>query len=153
MALRQELASQGAATLLVDLLPDTEEAALAARLTSASVKNSVSNRLRKAARLDATKTALLNEVTHGAPPKDPAALARLLKALPLTLTGTAPMDTAISTAGGVAWNALDERLMLKAVPDTYCVGEMVAWDAPTGGYLLTACLAMGRAVGLSLVAA
>lgn len=145
-ALRQELAGRGAATLLVDLLPDTEEAALAARLTNASAKDSVSNRLRKAARLDATKIALLNEVTRGAPPKDPVALARLLKALPLTLTGTAPMDTAISTAGGVAWSALDERLMIKAVPGTYCIGEMVAWDAPTGGYLLTACLAMGRGV-------
>lgn len=146
-ALRQELAGRGAATLLVDLLLDTEEGALAARLTSASAKDSVSNRLRKAARLDATKIALLNEVTRGAPPKDPVALARLIKALPLTLTGTAPMDTAISTAGGVAWSALDERLVLKAVPGTYCVGEMVAWDAPTGGYLLTACLAMGRGVG------
>ena len=132
---------------MVDLLPDAEEAALAARLGSMNPKESASNRLRKAARLDATKIALLNEVTRGAPPKDPVALARLLRALPLTLTGAAPMDTAISTAGGVAWNALDEHLMLKAVPGTYCVGEMVAWDAPTGGYLLTACFATGRAVG------
>ena len=146
-ALRQELAGRGAATLAIDLLPDTDEIALATRLASAHAKDSVSNRLRKAARLDAAKIALLNEVTQGAPPKDPAALASLLKTLPLTLTGTAPMDTAISTAGGVAWNALDERLMLKAIPDTYCVGEMVAWDAPTGGYLLTACLAMGLSVG------
>lgn len=149
-ALRQELAIQGVATLLIDLLPDTDEAALAARLASAHAKDSASNRLRKAARLDATKIALLNEVTQGAPPKDPAALARLLKALPLTLSGAAPMDTAISTAGGVAWNALDEDLMLKVVPGTYCVGEMVAWDAPTGGYLLTACLAMGRGVGAKI---
>ena len=146
-ALRQELAGRGAATLAIDLLPDTDEIALATRLASAHAKDSVSNRLRKAAWLDAAKIALLNEVTQGAPPKDPAALASLLKTLPLTLTGTAPMDTAISTAGGVAWNALDERLMLKAIPDTYCVGEMVAWDAPTGGYLLTACLAMGLSVG------
>ncbi|MFN3607878.1 MAG: TIGR03862 family flavoprotein, partial [Hyphomonas sp.] len=149
--LRQELAGRGAATLTIDLLPDTDEAVLADRLASANAKDSVSNRLRKAARLDAAKIALLNEVTRGDAPKDPAALARLLKALPLTLTGTAPMDTAISTAGGVAWSALDERLMLKAVPSTYCVGEMVAWDAPTGGYLLTACLAMGRGVGASVL--
>jgi uncharacterized flavoprotein (TIGR03862 family) len=151
--LRQELTGRGAATLTIDLLPDTDEVALAARLTSANAKDSVSNRLRKTARLDGAKIALLNEVTQGAPPKDPAALARLLKTLPLTLTGAAPMDTAISTAGGVAWNALDERLMLKAVPGTYCVGEMVAWDAPTGGYLLTACLAMGRAASSHLTAA
>ncbi|MGE6698099.1 TIGR03862 family flavoprotein [Hyphomonas sp. NPDC076900] len=146
-ALRQELAGRGAATLLVDLLPDTEEGALAARLGSVNPKESASNRLRKAAKLDGVKAALVNEVTRGAPPREPDALARLIKALPLTLAGTAPMDTAISTAGGVAWNALDERLMLKDIPGTYCVGEMVAWDAPTGGYLLTACLAMGRAVG------
>lgn len=148
-ALRQELAQRGAATLLIDLLPDTEEAALAARLASASAKDSASNRLRKVARLDAAKIALVNEVTRGVPPKEVGALARLIKALPLTLTGTAPLDTAISTAGGVAWSALDDRLMLKTVPGTYCVGEMVAWDAPTGGYLLTACLAMGRGVGAS----
>jgi len=146
-ALRQELAGRGAATLLVDLLPDTEEGALAARLGGISPKESASNRLRKAAKLDGVKAALVNEVTRGAPPREPDALARLIKALPLTLTDTAPMDTAISTAGGVAWNALDAQLMLKDIPGTYCVGEMVAWDAPTGGYLLTACLAMGRAVG------
>lgn len=145
-ALRQELAGRGTATLLVDLLPDTEEGALAARLSGVNPKESASNRLRKAAKLDGVKAALVNEVTRGAPPREPGALARLIKALPLTLTGTAPIDTAISTAGGVAWEALDERLMLKAVPGTYCVGEMVAWDAPTGGYLLTACLAMGRGV-------
>lgn len=146
-ALRAAIAAGGTATLTVDLLPDTDEMALAARLEAASAKDSASNRLRKAARLDGVKIALVNEVTRGAPPRDPAALARLLKALPLTLTGTAPMDAAISTAGGVAWSALDDRLMLKAIPHTYCAGEMVAWDAPTGGYLLTACLAMGRAAG------
>lgn len=146
-ALRERLAASGQATLTIDLLPDTDEPALAARLAAASPKDTASNRLRKAARLDAVKIALVNEVTRGAPPKDAAALAGLLKALPLTLTGTAPLDAAISTAGGVAWDALDERLMLKAVPGTYCIGEMVAWDAPTGGYLLTACLAMGQAAG------
>ena len=117
------------------------------RPCSSYTKDSASNRLRKAARLDGVKIALVNEVTKGIPPKDAAPLAGLLKALPLTLTGTAPLDAAISTAGGVSWNALDEHLMLKAVPGTYCIGEMVAWDAPTGGYLLTACLAMGRAAG------
>lgn len=146
-ALRQDIERGGVATLGIDLLPDTEEAALAARLAGASPKESASTRLRKAAKLDAVKVALVNEVTRGAPPRDPEALARLIKALPLSLTGTAPMDAAISTAGGVSWAALDARLMLKSVPGTYCAGEMVAWDAPTGGYLLTACLATGRAAG------
>ena len=146
-ALREAIAAGGEATLTIDLLPDTDEFALASRLEAASPKDTASNRLRKAARLDAVKIALVNEVARGAPPRDPAALARLLKALPLKLTGTAPMDAAISTAGGVSWAALDDHLMLKTVPGTYCIGEMVAWDAPTGGYLLTACLAMGRAAG------
>lgn len=152
-ALREEIARAGGAQLEIDLLPDTEEAALAARLGAAPAKESASNRLRKAARLDGVKIALVNEVTRGVPPKSPDALARLIKALPLTLTAPAPIAAAISTAGGVAWNALDDQLMLKAIPDTYCAGEMIAWDAPTGGYLLTACLAMGRAVGKAAVKA
>lgn len=146
-ALRRKLAARGDAALHVDLAPNLEASALAARLASASSKDSASNRLRKSARLDPVKIALINEVTKGAPPKEAEALAGLIKQLPLTLTGTAPLDDAISTAGGVSWAALDEGLMLKAIPGTYCAGEMVAWDAPTGGYLLTACLAMGRWAG------
>jgi hypothetical protein len=145
--LRKELSSSGSARLLIDLVPDVQTDALAKRLASANRKDSMSNRLRKAARLDKAKVALVNEVTRGSPPGDPSELTALLKALPLTVTGTAPMDDAISTAGGVSWDALDEHLMLKAVPNTYCVGEMVSWDAPTGGYLLTACMAMGKAAG------
>lgn len=146
-ALRAVIAAKGAATLIIDLLPETDEAALAARLGAQPPKESLSNRLRKAARIEGVKAALLHEAARGAAPREAGALARLIKALPLSLTGTAPMDTAISTAGGVSWAALDARLMLKSVPGTYCAGEMIAWDAPTGGYLLTACLAMGRAVG------
>lgn len=145
--LRRQIAETGEAVLSVDLLPDVAEETLADRLAAANQRDSVSNRLRKAARLDRTKIALVNEATRGSPPKEAAELAALLKALPLTLEATAPLDDAISTAGGVSWAALDERLMLKAIPGTYCAGEMVAWDAPTGGYLLTACLAMGRAAG------
>ena len=146
-ALLRDLARKRQAILTIDLLPETDEALLTARLAAQYPKDSLSNRLRKAARIDGAKAALLFEVTKGAPPRAAADLARLLKALPLTLTGTAPMDTAISTAGGVSWNALDDGLMLKALPGVYCAGEMIAWDAPTGGYLLTACLATGRAAG------
>ena len=151
--LRKELSSSGSATLLIDLVPDVRTDALAKRLASANRKDSMSNRLRKAARLDKVKVALVNEVTRGSPPGDASELAALLKALPFTVTGTAPMDDAISTAGGVSWDALDEHLMLNAVPNTYCVGEMVSWDAPTGGYLLTACMAMGKAAGAAAVKA
>jgi uncharacterized flavoprotein (TIGR03862 family) len=147
-ALRRELVDTGAATLTIDLLPETDEASVTARLAAQHPKDSLSNRLRKAVRIDGAKAALLFEVTKGAPPREAEALARLIKALRLTLTGTAPMDTAISTAGGVAWEALDERLMLKNLPGVFCAGEMIAWDAPTGGYLLTACLATGRWAGM-----
>ena len=150
-ALRRDLAKKRRAILTIDLLPETDEAALIARLAAQHPKDSFSNRLRKAARIDGAKAALLFEVTKGAPPRDAEALARLIKALPLTLTGTAPMDTAISTAGGVPWEALDDGLMLKALPGVYCAGEMIAWDAPTGGYLLTACLATGRVAGRAAV--
>lgn len=146
-ALRRDIAADGRAILTIDLLPETDEAALTARLAAAHPKDSLSNRLRKAVKIDGVKAALLHEVTKGAAPREPDALASLLKALPLVLTGTAPMDTAISTSGGVPWDALDDSLMLKALPGVYCAGEMIAWDAPTGGYLLTACLATGRVAG------
>ncbi|MBI1399576.1 TIGR03862 family flavoprotein [Hyphomonas sp.] len=146
-ALRRDIAADGRAVLTIDLLPGTDEAALIVRLAAAHPKDSISNRLRKAARLDAAKIGLLNEVTRGQLPKEPEALARLIKALPLVLAGTAPMDTAISTAGGVPWSALDDGLQLKALPGVWCAGEMIAWDAPTGGYLLTASLATGRVAG------
>lgn len=151
-SLRKTLADERRAALTLDLVPDTDRETLSRRLAAANPKDSASNRLRKAARLDPVKVALVNEVTRGSPPKDADELAALIKALPLTLTGTAPMDDAISTAGGVSWDALDEQLMLKALPATYCAGEMVAWDAPTGGYLLTACIAMGRWAGRAAAA-
>lgn len=145
--LRAQIRQHGEARLFLDLVPDTEMETLKSRFNSAGQKESVSNRLRKAARLDKVKVALVNEVTRGSPPREAEALAALLKALPIMLFDTVPMDEAISTAGGISWSALDDELMLKAIPKVYCAGEMVAWDAPTGGYLLTACLAMGRAAG------
>lgn len=148
-SLRNELSDHGVTSLFIDLVPDITADVLASRLASANKKDSSSNRLRKAARLDKVKVALVNEVNRGAPPVGPTELAELLKALPVTLTGTAPLDEAISTAGGVSWDALDDDLMLHEIPGTYCAGEMVSWDAPTGGYLLTACLALGRVAGRS----
>ena len=78
---------------------------------------------------------------------DPAALARAIKALPVTVVAARPMDEAISTAGGVAFEALDDHLMATAAPGVFCAGEMLDWEAPTGGYLLTASMASGRAAG------
>jgi len=82
---------------------------------------------------------------------DPALLAKALKALPLTLVKTRPLDEAISTAGGVPFEAMTENLMLKQLPGVFCAGEMLDWEAPTGGYLLTACFASGRAAGLGML--
>lgn len=150
--LLRQIKETGSALLKVDLLPDVDMDTLRRRLAAANPKDSSSNRLRKAARLDRTKIALVNEIARGAPPADAGDLAAFLKALPVRIDASAPMDEAISTAGGVSWDALDERLMLKALPGVYCAGEMVDWDAPTGGYLLTACLAMGRAAGKAAAA-
>nr|WP_272874370.1 TIGR03862 family flavoprotein [Pseudaestuariivita rosea] len=132
------------APLYFDLAPDLSEEDIQKRLQT-SPKTSLTNRLRKALRLSPAKTALLME--FGRPlPADPASL---IKNLPIKHAGPRPMDEAISTSGGVSWDALDENLMLKVRPGTFCAGEMIDWDAPTGGYLITACLATGRRAGQS----
>ena len=95
--------------------------------------------------------AAVHDIDYSVLEPDPA-LGAAIKALPLTLTGIAPLDEAISTAGGVAWDALDDHFMLKHRPSHFCAGEMIAWDAPTGGYLITACMATGRAAGLGVLA-
>jgi uncharacterized flavoprotein (TIGR03862 family) len=146
-ALREAIARAGSAELMVDLRPDLDEPALAARLAAVPSSQSLSNRLRKAARLSPLTTGLLREAHGPSLSSDPAALARSIKAAPLKLTAAQPIARAISTAGGVALDALDERLMLKALPGVFCAGEMLDWEAPTGGYLLQACFATGVAAG------
>jgi len=136
------------ASLALDLRPDMTVAAVAAKLSKPRGKASLSNHLRKSLKLTPVQQAVLREFASPLP-SDMEALARLIKAVPITHQGFAPMDQAISTAGGVAWEALDADLMLTAKPGTFCAGEMIAWDAPTGGYLITACLATGRHAGLA----
>jgi len=132
------------ATLTLDLLPDMSVDGIRARLSRPKGKMSRANFLRKALKLSPEKQALLME--FGQPlPED---LAPLIKALPVTHTGPRPMYEAISTAGGLRLVALDNTLMLKDCPGTFAAGEMLDWEAPTGGYLLTACLATGRWAGL-----
>ncbi|MCF6234066.1 MAG: TIGR03862 family flavoprotein [Rhodobacteraceae bacterium] len=136
--------------LCVDLFPDLSIEQLITRLARPRGKTSWSNHLRKVLKPGAARMALLNE--FGRPlPSDPAALAALIKALPIAHGGLAPLDQAISTAGGVARSALDDDLMLTALPGVFCAGEMLNWEAPTGGYLLTACLASGRWAGQAAV--
>jgi hypothetical protein len=143
--LRETIESDGAATLFVDLKPDVDEETLARRLAKARPGQSLSTLLRKAAGLSPVAAALVREA--GAPPREPDALARRLKALPLRLAGVAPIARAISSAGGIAWNEIDENFMLRRLPGIFVAGEMIDWEAPTGGYLLQACFATGRAAG------
>lgn len=130
------------AALTLDLLPELSRAEIAARLGRARPGDSLGNRLRKALRLSPVKVALAMEFARGAPD-----LAPMLKALPVPLRGPRPLDQAISTAGGLRFEALDAGLMLRARPGTFAAGEMLDWEAPTGGYLLTACLATGLWAG------
>jgi predicted flavoprotein YhiN len=103
--------------------------------------------LDRQAHIVGVKAGLLREVLSKEDFADPARLAAAIKSLPLRLVATRPLDEAISTAGGVPFEALDERLMIRTLPGIFCAGEMLDWEAPTGGYLLTACFAMGRVAG------
>lgn len=132
--------------LVFDLLPQRDVAWIAGKLRGGRAKDSLTNRLRKGVGLTPEKVALLRE-WGGVLPDAPEDLALLIKGLAVPHVAFRPLDEAISTAGGVAWDALDDQLMVKAKPGVFCAGEMVAWDAPTGGYLLTACLATGRWAG------
>ncbi|MEZ6010779.1 MAG: TIGR03862 family flavoprotein [Hyphomonas sp.] len=150
--LRDEIEAKGWATLWLDLMPDLDAAEIARRLDAAPGKQSLSNRLRKAVNLSGVKAALLYECADREALNHPARAAEAIKALALQLTGTVPLDEAISTAGGVVYDALDGHLMLKARPGCFVAGEMMDWDAPTGGYLITACLATGKAAGEGVAA-
>src|SRR6185437_12117693 len=135
----------GFAMLEVDLRPDLDRTALAARLSEPARGQSLSNRLRRQAGLSPEAIGLVQEALHSGVPS--ADLAGLIKALPLRLTGTAAIERAISSAGGLRWDALDERLMLRDRPGVFAAGEMLDWEAPTGGYLLQACFSTGVAAG------
>ena len=141
--LREAILAKGSATLQVDLRPNLNEADIAARLAQTRPGETLANRLRKAARLSSLEVHLLREAHGLALPAEAAALAKAIKRAPLQLTGIRPLTRAISSAGGVAFSAVGPDLQLHAVPNTYVVGEMLDWEAPTGGYLLQACLATG----------
>lgn len=130
------------ADLTLDLLPDLSLEAVTDRLSKPKGKASLSNHLRRVLKLSAAAQAILREFVHPLP-DDPTTLAQVIKAVPIHYAGLRPMDEAISTAGGVSFDVLDDTLMLKDRPGTFCAGEMLDWDAPTGGYLLTACFATG----------
>ncbi|MDD2368274.1 MAG: TIGR03862 family flavoprotein [Sulfuricurvum sp.] len=139
--LREEVMAHGTAILYLDLLPYIAEVELISRLTSSS-KQSTDNIWRKAG-LETVKGALIRELLPKNQWSDPIAVAACIKRFPITITEMQPIDEAISTAGGVKREALTEDLMLKVLPNVFCAGEMLDWDAPTGGYLLTASFASG----------
>lgn len=132
--------------LTVNLTPDRSFEEVFTALSRSKGKNSLSNHLRKSLGLTPEKIALLNEFARPLP-SEPEALGKIIQALPIKHKGLAPLDRAISSVGGVPWGALNDDLSLKSQPKIHCIGEMADWDAPTGGYLLTACLAMGRWAG------
>jgi len=149
--IREAINVHGAATIHIDLLPGRPVDKLQAALSKPRGSRSMAKHLHSQVGIDGVKAALLREFTDAATFADPALLARAIKALPLTLVKTRPLDEAISSAGGVTFEAMDERLMLKALPGVFCAGEMLDWEAPTGGYLLTACFASGRAAGIGML--
>ncbi|HVE53187.1 MAG TPA: TIGR03862 family flavoprotein [Ramlibacter sp.] len=143
-SLRDRIATEGTATWHLDLLPQHTPAQVLAEVRRPRGPRSLSTHLKSRLGLQGLKMALLHELLAPAQLEDPAQLAAAIQSLPLVLARPRPIAEAISTAGGVRFEALDDHGMLRAVPGTFCAGEMLDWEAPTGGYLLTACMATGR---------
>jgi len=149
--LREAIASHGHAVLLIDLSPDRSATTLEQKLRAPRNKQSLANVLRKAVSLSPVAIGLLQEAAVASSTKlselPPETLAALIKAVPVRLVGVEPIARTISTAGGVTFDEIDEHFMLRRRPGTFVAGEMLDWEAPTGGYLLQACFATGAAAG------
>jgi uncharacterized flavoprotein (TIGR03862 family) len=150
--LRDEIAAKGYGILLLDLAPDRDVTTLIKELCQPHGKRTMATHLRRRAHIEGVKAGLLREIVPKEQFADPVRLAAAIKSLPLRLVAPRPLEEAISTAGGVPFEELDGRLMVRALPGLFCAGEMLDWEAPTGGYLLTACFASGRAAGRGAVA-
>ena len=144
---REVIAAEGAATVWLDLAPDRTLQHLTQDLSRPRGKRTIATHLTRCAGIAGVKAGLLREVVPNDVLADPIRLAAALKSLPLTLVAPRPIEEAISTAGGLTFGALDPHLMIRSLPGVFCAGEMLDWEAPTGGYLLTACLATGRLAG------
>ncbi len=145
--LRDVIEAHGEVTLVLDLLPDLDAGRVENEVARPRGSRSLSSHLQSRLGLKGVKSGLLRELLAVTDFNDPQRLAAAIKALPLKLVATRPLDEAISSAGGVEFDALDERLMLSEIPGVFCAGEMLDWEAPTGGYLLTACFSSGQAAG------
>ena len=149
--IRGVLGQSPACAISLDLRPDFAVAELAERLSRPRGKQSLANHLRKVAGLPPVAIALLREAFPQVP-ADAAELAHAIKAVPLAITGLASITRAISTAGGIAWDELDQAFMLRRLPGVFAAGEMLDWDAPTGGYLLQGCFSTGHAAANGVLA-
>ncbi len=151
-AIRERIAAEGSATVIFDLRPGVGADEIARSIADARKGDSMANVLRKNAGLAPVAAGLLREGAGGKLPTAPDDLAALVKAVPIRISGMAPLDRAISSAGGIRFDEVDARFMLKKQPGVFVCGEMLDWEAPTGGYLLQACFATGRAAGEGVVA-
>ena len=145
--LRDEIANHGSTTFHLDLLPDKTPERVLAEVTHPRGSRTLSSHLKSRLGLDGIKASILHELLSKEDMAQPAKLATAIKALPIRLVAARPIDEAISSAGGVPFEALDDHLMLEQLPGVFCAGEMLDWEAPTGGYLLTACFASGKRAG------
>ena len=150
--LRDAIAQQGHADFTLDLRPDLSPERVLAEVLHPRGSRSLSSHLKSRLGLEGIKMALLHEVLPKAQLQNPPLLAQTIKAVPVRVVAARPLDEAISTAGGVRFEALTPQLMLQQQPGVFCAGEMLDWEAPTGGYLLTACFASGRQAGLGALA-
>ena len=149
--LRDEILAQGSATFHLDLLPDMSAQRVLAEVSHPRGSRSLSSHLKGRLHLEGIKAAILHELVSKEQMHDSATLAGAIKSLPITLEAPRPIDEAISSAGGVRFEAMDENLMLTHWRGIFCAGEMLDWEAPTGGYLLTACMASGYRAGHGVV--
>lgn len=150
--LREQILAAGSAIVHIDLLPAKSLSRLVGEIDHPRGSRSMSSHLQSRANLKGVKVGLLREQLQPEDFDQPEKLAAAIKSLPLTLLATRPLDEAISSAGGVTFEALDERLMVRALPGVFCAGEMLDWEAPTGGYLLTACFTSGQRAGEGVLA-
>jgi len=149
--LRDEIAANGAATIYLDLTPGKDLARVQAEVAHPRGSRSMSSHLQSRVGLNSVQIALLRECVAAEDFTDALKLAQAIKALPLSLLAPRPLAEAISSAGGVTFEELDQNLMLSALPGVFCAGEMLDWEAPTGGYLLTACIASGKTAGAGVL--
>ena len=149
--LRDEIEARGEAVIYLDLVPGKDLPRVIAEINHPRGSRSMSSHLQSRANIKGVQSGLLRELLPRADFDHPERLSSAIKSLPLRLIAPRPLDEAISSAGGVTFEALDEHLMVRTQPGVFCAGEMLDWEAPTGGYLLTACFASGRHAGRSTV--